>query len=427
LPLAEAWRDEDGDFPFVPRGLEAARICLLGEAPVDIVDAAVAAAVVYLFRRQEDARAALDLIQLALGAIDRQEGEPSPNFIILAADCAERIGEADVQIAILEQGLALNFDEEITLAPLLAAHAEATFPTDPDASFAALGRAAKLFAETNQERSLAMTMGQIADILTQRGETDEALRIRREEELPVYNRLSDVRSVAVKTGQIADILAGRGETDEALRIRREKQLPVYERLGDVRSVAVTMGKIADILAGRGETDEALRLHREEELPVYERLGDVRGRAVTMGKIAEILARRGETDEALRIHIEERLPVADALQDVNIVASARFKCAQIRIQRGGLESGESQPIADELGESFAINQKLQRADGIAISGHLLGQVLAMGGLTEQALEVLDVSAGAFEKLGMQDQVGEVRQLQEQIRANAADGTDGEDKK
>ena len=63
--------------------------------------------------------------------------------------------------------------------------------------------------------------------------------------------------------------------DEALRIRREEELPVYERLGDVRERAVTLGKIADILQARGELDEALRIRREEELPVYERLGDVR--------------------------------------------------------------------------------------------------------------------------------------------------------
>ena len=94
-----------------------------------------------------------------------------------------------------------------------------------------------------------------------------------------------MRSRAVTMGKIADILQARGETDEALRIRREEELPVYERLGDVRAKAVTMGKIADILQARGELDEALRIRREEELPVYERLGDVRSKAVTMQKIA----------------------------------------------------------------------------------------------------------------------------------------------
>ena len=38
-----------------------------------------------------------------------------------------------------------------------------------------------------------------------------------------------------------------GRLDEALRIRREDELPVYERLGDVRSAALTRGKIATTL------------------------------------------------------------------------------------------------------------------------------------------------------------------------------------
>ncbi|MCK6523170.1 hypothetical protein L6R49_17245, partial [Myxococcota bacterium] len=55
------------------------------------------------------------------------------------------------------------------------------------------------------------------------------------------------RGVALAAGLRADIHEARGQLDEALRIRMEEELPVYERLGDVRSKAVTMGQIADIL------------------------------------------------------------------------------------------------------------------------------------------------------------------------------------
>jgi len=46
--------------------------------------------------------------------------------------------------------------------------------------------------------------------------------------------------------------------EEALRIRREEQLPVYEKLGDVRWQAVTMGKIADVLQARGDLGDTYR-------------------------------------------------------------------------------------------------------------------------------------------------------------------------
>jgi hypothetical protein len=98
-------------------------------------------------------------------------------------------------------------------------------------------------------------------------------------------------------GRIADILQARGERDEALRIRREEELPVYERVGDVRSKAVTMGKIADIHFHRGEFEEALRIRRDEELPVYERVGDVRELVVGRVKLAMTLAQRGRAEDA----------------------------------------------------------------------------------------------------------------------------------
>jgi len=140
--------------------------------------------------------------------------------------------------------------------------------------------------EENAKLEVA-AMGKVADTLQARGLLDKALRIRREEQLPVFEQLGDMRSRAITLGKIADILQMRGELDEALRIRREEELPVYERLGDVRSRAVTLGQIADILQARGELDEALRIRREEQLPVFERLGDIRERAVTLVRQAKL--------------------------------------------------------------------------------------------------------------------------------------------
>ena len=62
-------------------------------------------------------------------------------------------------------------------------------------------------------------------------------------------------------GKIADILQARGQLDEALRIRSDEQLPVYERLGDVRAKAVTEWKIALQRWDRGERTEAATLFR----------------------------------------------------------------------------------------------------------------------------------------------------------------------
>ena len=166
----------------------------------------------------------------------------------------------------------------------------------------------------DKERDVALAVGLRADILQARGELDEALRIRREDALPVYERLGDVREKAVTMGKIADILEARGELDEALRIRREDELPVYERLGDVRSKALTMGKIADILQARGELDEALRIRREDELPVLERLGG-RNLVVGLANLGVLLIQRGLPADLLeaRGHLERAEAMAAAMR------------------------------------------------------------------------------------------------------------------
>ncbi|OUD15529.1 CHAT domain-containing protein [Thioflexithrix psekupsensis] len=206
----------------------------------------------------------------------------------------------------------------------------------------------------DKEWERAVAAGGIADILEARGQLDEALRIRQEEQLPVYERLGDVREKAMTMGKIADILEARGQLDEALRIRQKEELPVYERLGDVHSGTVIMSKIADTLQKHGQLDDVLRIHQEEILPVFKRLGDVHSEAVTKGKIADILQVRGKSDEALRIFKEEVLPVFEQLGDARSKAMIMGKIANILRTRGQLNEAlciyrENIHIREQLGD------------------------------------------------------------------------------
>ncbi len=101
----------------------------------------------------------------------------------------------------------------------------------------------------------------LADALYPHGEWDRALALL-EEARQSFAALGDERSRAVTMGKIADILARRGQLDEALRIGEEEELPVYERLGDVRELLVARANLATTLHKRdkpGDRDEAKRL------------------------------------------------------------------------------------------------------------------------------------------------------------------------
>ncbi|MCL4235024.1 MAG: CHAT domain-containing protein [Deltaproteobacteria bacterium] len=175
-------------------------------------------------------------------------------------------------------------------------------------------------------------MGNLASLEIQSGNHDRA-RILLQDSHAISKSIGDDRSCAVTMGKIADILQSRGELDEALRIRREEQLPVYERLGDVRSRAVTMGKIADILQRRGELDEALRTLRENVLPAFERLGDVRSRAICLAMIALALAMKDKD----RNKVEARNLYLEAARLAGSMKIPEEKVFLNEIQRLGLDS------------------------------------------------------------------------------------------
>jgi hypothetical protein len=64
------------------------------------------------------------------------------------------------------------------------------------------------------------------------------------------------------------MLQARGELDEALRIRREEELPVYERLGDVREQAICRTNIGINYLVRGSALN-MALHDAQRLKLPE--------------------------------------------------------------------------------------------------------------------------------------------------------------
>jgi len=114
-----------------------------------------------------------------------------------------------------------------------------------------------------------------------------------QEALKVFEELGDRRARAVTLGDVARILANKGELNAALDLHQH-ELKLYEELGDQHARAVKLGDIARIQAHKGEVDTALTLHLER-LKIFEVLGDRRLHAVTRGDIARILTDKGEVD------------------------------------------------------------------------------------------------------------------------------------
>ncbi|MCK6515457.1 tetratricopeptide repeat protein [Myxococcota bacterium] len=179
----------------------------------------------------------------------------------------------------------------------------------------------------------ANVLTHVADVLCAQGQHDEALQLLRGEVLPLFERAGDPRGCANVMLQIADVFTAQGRPDCAITLLEEEVLPTYERLGDERSKAVTMGRIAENLQTRGFLDEALEIWRDVELPIFERLGDEVERAKILGMIAGLYGVRGQVDEALGIWREDVLPALVAAGARREVCRAQANVAALLIERG----------------------------------------------------------------------------------------------
>jgi tetratricopeptide (TPR) repeat protein len=336
--LLAAW---GGPAPEPGRGigldLQLARLALAAGDP-DVAAASAAGAVAAL--GAGPAAGAMRLGQDVISLLDRN-GDVVPLLLLRrAAAAAITAGHGDTGHTLLTRAVQQAETSDVAesspldLARVIAEHGRHLITRgDLDQAGQLLARARQLFIVGGSELESMVVAGTIAGIAYQRGDYDEALRVYREETLPVFERLGDTREIAVTWSSVADMAYQRGDYDEALRILREETLPVFERLGETRSAAITWGKIADIAYQRGDYDEALRIRREETLPVFERLGATRETAVTWSQIADIAYQRGDYDEALRIRREETLPVYERLGATREIAIAWGSIADIAYQRG----------------------------------------------------------------------------------------------
>ncbi|MFJ4557774.1 CHAT domain-containing protein [Streptomyces massasporeus] len=398
-PLCAQW---GGATPRPARGsdldLQLTQLALAADNPTVTADCATAA--VHALR-QGPASTAAELGSDAITLLDRHNHEVPVNLLRTVADAAVTSGDGDHADTLLHRAIQQTRTSDRQTSP--AGHAAVLYDHanrlitrgEVDQAEDLLHQARQLFTDAGNTRSAAVTWGKIADILEQRGEVDEALRIHREVELPVYERVGDTHSAAVTWGQIADIYQWRGEVDEALRIRREVTLPVYERIGDTRSSAVTWGKIADILEQRGEVDEALRIHREVALPAFERIGDTSSVAVTWGKIASALEQRGEVDEALRIRREVALPAFERIGDTRSVAVIWSQIADILERRGEVE--EALRIRREV--ALPAFERIGDTREVAVTWGKIADNFQRRGEVEEALRIRrEVALPAFERIG-----------------------------
>jgi tetratricopeptide (TPR) repeat protein len=392
--LFAAWGGPDRSQTPFAADFELTRLALLcGNLDV------LAATAVFTIRGLEQAfeyRAAAGIAAKTLDALEAGGRVPEIRLVRAAAEVFDYVGDAEGLTRIYANaGEMADNPSQPAEVRLARAQFRAHYGSylrrqgEPDVALHELRAASAVFEALNERRERAITLGDIARILTDKGEVDEALGLH-EEQLQIFQALGDHRSRTVTLGDIARIMAAKGEVDEALALHQER-LQTYEALGDRRERAVTLGDIARIKTAKGEVDEALALHHEQ-LQIVQALGDRRARAVTLGDIARIKTDKGEVDEALALH-EEELQTYEAPGDRRSRAVTLGDIARIKTAKG--EVDEALALHQEQLQIFqALGDRRSRAVTLGD----IARIKTAKGEVDEALALHQEQLQTYEALG-----------------------------
>jgi len=105
-----------------------------------------------------------------------------------------------------------------------------------------------------------------------------------------------------------------------------------------------------------------------------------------------------------------LAIVEALGDLDGVANTHWSIAQIELQEQHF-----QQAFERLADSYAINFKLGRLDGICRVGLDFGRLLCAAGRREEGLAVLERSRDGFAQLGQSEHARYVQSIIKEIQS------------
>ncbi len=254
--------------------------------------------------------------------------------------------------------------------------------------------------ELQYVRGKSATLHALATIYRDQGELARAKALY-EESLAIKEALQDVQGKSATLRDLAYIYRVQGDVARAKALY-EESLAICEVLQDVRGKSATLHALATIYRDQGDVARAKALY-EKSLALFEVLQDVRGKSATLHALATIYRGQGDVARAEALY-EESLAICEALQDVGGKSLALVAIAGLHIWHS-----EWDAAADRLNEALTLARQLGNQMLIAFCVANLGKVAQAQGDRATALERYRTGLAIFERLNMQLEVQQVRQL------------------
>lgn len=211
---------------------------------------------------------------------------------------------------------------------------------------------------SKDKASLALALGNLGAVLTEKGELDQAMVYLKEEEAIVRPQgwKGGLQSCL---GNQARILAERGDLEGAMKLHREEERLCLE-MGNREQLSVCQLNQADVLRRGGELMAAMSLLQKVEA-ICRQLGQRDRLQRVLGGQADIFFEQGEMDEALALY-QEQEGLSRDLGNHRALHLSLQRQALIRKAQGDLDGAmnlllEEERICVEIGDTLGLASSL----------------------------------------------------------------------
>jgi tetratricopeptide (TPR) repeat protein len=244
-------------------------------------------------------------------------------------------------------------------------------------------------ADTLEEKSKAIALGNLATIFQSLGEYQTAMefnKIIRQ----VFEEADDRRNLSVVFHQIGMLHHAQGEYERALAYYQQS-LQIDDGLGHRGGVAQSLHQIGILHQDQGEYEQALEYY-QQSLQIKEEIGDRAGVASSLHQIGLLHQQQGNYLQALEYY-QQSLQIKEEMSDRAGVSETLNNIGRLHQQQGNYLQA-----LEYYQQSLNIDEEIGDRNGLAIGLHNIGMLHQDQGEYERALEFHQKSLKILEEIG-----------------------------
>ncbi len=268
-----------------------------------------------------------------------------------------------------------------------------------------LNNALEIYRESGSTEETGHVLNALGLLKFNTGKFDEAKQFY-EESYRISEKVNSKNGMANSMTNLGALIESQGNVDLAFDYY-EKSLTIYREFGQTHSIARTLANMGTIEYYKGNYEKAISLY-EDSYEKFREIGDIDGNMITQLNLGNAYFNLKDFDIAEKYY-ENCLTLSREFGNKSMIAHSEIRLGDIALSKGELD--KAMKIYTDSIKSLNKIEELHKM-GNCFRG--LGYVNLRLGNCEKAVNMLAISNGLFEKVGVKLPKGKQDELEAAFR-------------